>query len=198
MTVNGGLRVRLIKSAVQRYIEDNLDALGWFDAPVTEGGTRQHRQVTFYRKPAKWDEPVELNAVMVHSDDSRDTELELGSGFTEDTYAFYCDVYAEKDSVGEHIAGDVRDILRGLFPSIGCTRPVIRVYDPDHATPLPVTLLQLESVDIQRARNAPHAWQRHWFAVAFTFTDYYDDIVDGTFVNDEFTTFPLDLIDYGA
>lgn len=187
-TINGGRRLRLIKSGVQSYVETHLDQLGWFDAPdVDHGGDpsnpgiRRHRQVTFYRKPAVWDVPVELNAVMVHKGDLTESDLELGSDATEDSHVFYCDVYAEKDSIGEHIAGDVRDILKGRFPSIGCNFATIPIRDIGQATPPVFTTLNLESITVDRSMHAPHAWQQHWYAVQFVLLDTYDDVTEGEF-----------------
>lgn len=174
----GGLRARLIKMAIQGVVEDGLRDLGWFDPTIHDDppGTRRHRPVTFYTKPNKWDEPITLNAVIVAGQDVDGTDGEIGSNLSDDRWFFYVDVYAESDSVAEHIVHDARDILRGKMPSIGRTGAYVDVFDPREATPPFLFRLPVVELAVDRARLSEHPWQAHWYSLSFEVEDdYYDE-----------------------
>lgn len=173
-TYVGGLRVRLINDSMFQLVLNGLGALGWFDT-----GAR-HRPIVMIAEPVRWDEEVQLNTVAVTSTNTTDDELELGSNAAENRHTFYIDFYAEDDSIGRHLIHDVRDVLRGKFPSISRSRPILPVYDFTLATPVETFVCEIENVLVDRAHDFPRAWQRHWFTVRCDVVDVYEDENDDT------------------
>jgi hypothetical protein len=172
MIPTGGLRERLIGESVHQYLRACLTELGW----LTSDRTR--RDVHYLGRPAADGENIELNTLAVFSERVRDTELEMGSGLTENAWQWYADIYAGDEALGVHLSGDVRDILRGKMPSVGAGRPVIPVLDFTMATPVPIFSVQIENVTRDRAPSFTHAWQQFWFMVPFDVVDDYDTEVD--------------------
>lgn len=168
-TFVGGLRTRLIQDSLRSTVEDGLTALGWF------GTARRHRPVHMIDRPPKWDEPIELNSIVAALEGRSEADAEMGSNLTVDTWQVYVDIYAESDTIGLQLSGDVRDILRGKIPSIGRSRSVLDIYDYTQATPPIFTSLELRNVNEDRARNFPHPWQQHWFVVLADLEDEYMD-----------------------
>lgn len=147
----GGLRARLIRDSFLAWLEDGLDSRGWFDVD------RRHGVITLIAKRLDWDEPIEPNLIAVHSysDDEEDTEL--GSTLTERRVGFTVDVLAESEALGSDVIFDVRDLLRGKFPSILRGRPVVPVYDYRQATPTVIFNVHLDEVE---AGRRPREFQR--------------------------------------
>lgn len=168
--VVGGLRARLIRDSAFTMLRDSVDALGWRDAG------RRHKPVLFRAEPVPWDEEVPLNTVAVSQTDVSGDEVELGSNLSEDRWTFYVDLYAEDESVGTHLAHDIRDILRGKIPSIGRNQPLLPVYNLAGETPEDVLFnCEIEDVLVDRANDFPKSWQRYWYVVRFIIVDYYGD-----------------------
>lgn len=162
-TIVGGLRLRLIRLSVYNMVNDALDQLGWFD------GDRRHATVNVSDGP--FDE-ITYNAVALTYDPIDDEDVEMGSNLQENTWTGYADVYAESDALGLHLAGDIRDILRGKMPSIGCYRPQVVVYDYTMATPPELFICEIEGVVLDKARDSKHP---NWYSVRFDLVDAYGD-----------------------
>lgn len=169
MIYTGGLRARLIKDSVFNTVKDALTELGWFDPG------REHLPVTLLPEPLDDDVQIRPNLVSLDDDAILSTEAEMGSNMANHDWDMVFDVYAESDSLGQHLAIDIRDILQGRFSTIGRRAPVINVYDYTQATPVEIFKCELENVSYDRARSATKSWQKHWFVVFFTVLDSYDD-----------------------
>lgn len=168
-TLVGGLRSRMIADSLSNMIEDGLRDLGWLDAD------RNHKPLRKADRPRTWDQPIEVNSLVISLEDQDDTPGEMGSNYTVDSWTVYIDFYAESDPLGLQVQGDIRDILRGKIPSIGRTDSILDVYDYRMATPTVFTTCQIDNVLADRARDFPNAWQAHWFVVR---CDLEDDFMD--------------------
>lgn len=166
----GGRRTRFISDSFYEMVRSSMEALGWFD----DG--RQHSSIEMVRVDPNWDEPTKLNTLALLDSDIVDDDLEMGSNYTEDRWTVYADFYGEDDSIGKHVAGDLRDILRGKMPSIGRSRPIVPVYDFS-VTPDPPFLfnVEIENVVLDRSHNATKPWMKHWYSVRAELVDGYGD-----------------------
>lgn len=169
MPFYGGLRQRLIKDSVYNHVRDCLDTIGWFDAG------RQHKPIAMRAKPAEFDEEIALNTLVIAPEDLSEDDWEMGSRMAEHTWTFYVDFYAENDAIGQHLVGDVKDILAGRFPTAGATRSRIPVYDYTQATPPIVFYVDIEEPLIDRAHDFPKDYQKFWYACRFFVVDTYGE-----------------------
>ena len=165
MTVNGGLRSRLILDSLYHLIDDSLNALGWYDSG------RQHLPVSVTAEPINNNEEVPLNTIGVELDSSSDTDLEVGSNATIDDWLCYVDVYAENPAIGLELSNDIRDILRRQHPSINRDRAVLDVYDYRLATPTVLFTAFITNVRVDRARDWIQLWKQNWVSLSFTLSD---------------------------
>lgn len=162
-TVTGGLRSRLIERSLALTVREILDTLGWFDPG------RQHRPVNLVSHQYDIDEEVPINTVAVFCDDVEEEGIELGTNLAEHTTDLWVDVYAENDSVGKHLADDIRDGLGGRLA--GRTDPSFVVTDLDDNE---IFTIEIEGLRRSRARDFPNPWQRHWYTVFARLVDAYD------------------------
>lgn len=168
----GGYRARIIQDSTHAMMRDALDALGWMDA------TPAHQAVNLVAEPVDSHEHVPFNTVAVYFANVGDTDLELGSNASEDRWFGVVDIYAEDEAIGRWLSHDVRDILRGKFPSIGRTQANVQVIDYDLATPVVVFVVDIENVAGDRALARGRAFEEFWWVVAFeAVDDYYDEVV---------------------
>lgn len=167
MTIQGGLRHRLIKDSLFNMIHDSLDMVGWFDSG------RNHLPINMVARQVPDDEEIPLNTLSLSSGDLDEQEWETGSMMAEHTWIFYVDFYAENDALGSHVIGDVRDIVAGRFEDAGRTRPNFPVYDYRDATPPIAFYCDIEEVLVDKATDFPRPWQKHWYACRFMVVDYY-------------------------
>lgn len=165
----GGLRRRFIHDSIEKMLRDSLTALGWFNAG------RQHAPLSISPKPAKWDDPIDFNTLSVDIAANADTDAEMGSNLTEDRRTVWIDFYAENESLGEHVCGDIADICRGKMASAGRTRPNLDVLDFRVSSPPHLFYCEIENVVEDRARNFPHPWQQFWYVVRFELIDTVGD-----------------------
>jgi hypothetical protein len=173
MTVDfttGGKRDRLIRDAVAGVVKDGIDSLGWLS------GTRKHLPINWRDEAiTETDTVVPLNTITLVSDSERDEERELGTNATEDRWSFWVDFYAENEDIGREMIGDVRDILRGKYPSIGRTAPVVLVYDPLSDPPELLFGLEIENVEPDRPpRQTQRPFEQFWFTCSFDVVDERD------------------------
>lgn len=170
-TVAGGLRARLLRDSFRNMIEAGLSEIGWFDID------RQHRPVRLVAAPANWDEPIEPNLIAVSTTDTEDFELELGSDAARTVIPFFIDVYAEDEAVGESLSGDIRDIVRGRYPSIGRVRATFDIYDYRQATATPIGYCLINDVNRNRqATRVERAYLSNWFTVTCNVEDHYTGV----------------------
>jgi hypothetical protein len=174
--VRGGIRTRLILDSARLTILSGLGRLGWFDGTVYDNppGPRRHRPLQFVARPHAWDEPIYANAIAISTDDVYDNPLGLG-GEVEDVLEVWIDIFAENDTLGWQIAGDVRDIAIGKYPELNRTGPVLDVYDLRQATPTAFTQVDIAEVEVDRAEGEARQWQAHWFMVRINLEDDYAD-----------------------
>lgn len=165
----GGLRLRLLRDSVEYMINNALDDLGWFDSG------RQHDPVTIISAPSDWDEPIEFNSIAISLLEASDEDAEMGSNLTNDRHKCWIDIYAQSRDVADHLAGDIRDILRGKMPSIGRTGPVMDLMDLRLATPVSLATVLIEDVRKDRPENPPNVWQKHMVMVSCELEDSYQD-----------------------
>jgi hypothetical protein len=166
-SLTGGLRDRLVDDAVHLMLRDALTALGWL-APAAH-----RREVTLIAAPVQADVEIVPTTVSVVREDLAYDLIELGSQLSEDRSIHYVDIYGENDAVAKHLAGDLRDILRGKMPAIGRTAPVVAVFDRTQ-TPVPAEPafhVEIEDVVMERAREVSRAWERYWWMIRFDVVD---------------------------
>lgn len=166
----GGLRLRLIADNFENMLRTSLDDLGWFDSG------RKHKDVVLISKPLNPDEEIKPNMIGISAEDRYGIGWELGSEFEETTWEFYIDIFAESNSVGVHLAGDVLDICKGKLSSIGRDRPNLEVLDLTMATPTTLFYCNFDTIEMARQRvwNKPH--QQFWWTVLVEVVDaYYDE-----------------------
>lgn len=160
----GGIRDRLIRDAAAKYLQDALGLLHWFESA-------NPAKVTFVDHAVAPGTEVPLGTMSLSMDNTPvDDEMELGSNFGEYRYVLYVDLYGHDEDSGRQISGDVRDILLGKHPSIGCDFPILPVYDTTTSpTPIdPAFEVLIEKVEADRAiRDINRPWQEFWFVVKF-------------------------------
>ena len=158
MAYSGGKRKRLVKDNFYNMLYASMDSLDWFDTN-------------------KFIRPVEMVPEQIDStEDLFDRPMELGSDLTEDRWSVAIDVFAERESVGVHLAGDIHDILRGKMAAIGRTSASFAVYDliadPDEI----LFYVDIENVEIGRARNYNETFNKYWWVIICELVDtYYDE-----------------------
>src|SRR5690606_2572823 len=119
------------------------------------------------------DEEIKPNKVSVSAEDMLSEEWEMGSSMEEHRWDFYVDIFAENDAIGLHLAGDVQDLVKGMMPDIGRSRPHLEVLDLRQATPSRLFFCQLEGVQLAKVRHWGHPWTQHWYTVLVEVVDYY-------------------------
>ena len=177
MSYTGGLRARLISDSVYHLLYNALEARGWFNS------SRPYRPITVRTEAVDNDVEIPLNTLVIHETVTRDEEAEMGSNLGEVTTTYYVDFYAENRALGKEVIHDVRDILTGRMAVIGRTETVLPVYDWTLATPALLFVCEIEDVVVDQAKDFPKPWQKHWWACRFDLVDYYNDDVDGLWMD---------------
>lgn len=167
--VAGGLRDRLVQESLYHHVWDGLDALGWFSA------SELRYPLMFEAEAVDDDEEIQLNTLALAPEDISGSDAELGFNSSDDRRVFYFDLYAESDAVGKHVIGDVRDLLRGRFPSLGYDSPTVAVLDWRLATPTELFFCHVEQVVDDRAHGFSEPWRRHWFSLRCELVDEFWD-----------------------
>ena len=171
----GGIRTRLISDNFYEMVRKSLASLHWFDAG------RNHSAIELARGEQDWSTPIPINTLAISEVDIVGDDAEMGSNLTEDRWTAYVDFYAEDDSLGTHMAGDVRDILRGKMGSIGRSAAILPVYDFTQVAdidndPAPFLFnVEIENVVQDRAHNQSRPWMEHWFSIRCDLVDTYGD-----------------------
>ena len=162
MTLEGGLRDRMILESILHAIEDNMTTQGWFAAG------RHHEPITIVDEYPNDDDEVAVNTIAFSMGNVYREIAELGSNATEVMIPLFIDIYAESDGLGRHVAGDIATFMQqqGGFP----------IYDYSLSTPSSSFSVNLEENSVQTVRpaRAINPWQRHWFTVTAVFVDFQD------------------------
>ena len=171
MAYVGGKRQRLIKDNFARDIEAGLTTLGWFDAG------RNHQPVKVISDQLDPAVEIKPNIVGITIEDIHPQEIEMGSYLEESTISSFIDIFAEGNSVGQHLVGDVFDLLRGKFTSIkdNPLLPILDLGQPD----LPLLFnCYYENFEIQKNRSWSSSYNQHWWTIGVDIIDYYMDDTD--------------------
>ena len=170
----GGIRERLVLDSIYHTLYDSLEALGWFDSG------RKHTAISFTGDATPQDTEIDLNTITLSDEDMDETDLELGSTSVETRWTMYVDFFAENNSIGKAVAGDIRDILGGRMSTIGRDDASIQVLDYRLATPTALFRVHIEDILQDKAHDFPKPWQKHWYTVRFVVYDAYDDEAVGS------------------
>jgi hypothetical protein len=159
----GGLLDRVVFDSFVRMVRESLDQLGWFDVAAS-GRT----PLTLLTTPVEFHDEIPTNAAIIQFEDHYDDPGEIGSTLTFDRTMAWVDIYPESLALGRHLAGDVRDILRGKMPSIGRDDPSFEVLDlPGGVDPPPVLfLVDITDVEIHREPKPSTTPGRFWVSVS--------------------------------
>lgn len=165
----GGRRARLIKDNVYNFVKNGLTELDWFDTPS------EHLPLVMHPKISPWDVEVTPNTITVSTENAIDTEAEMGSSFAEHRWQYFVDIFAEDDSVGLHLATDVKDMLIGHMTVISEYGPDIAVYDLSisSATPVELFTVEVENISMDKGRFYESAAKKFWWQIAFDIVDAY-------------------------
>lgn len=164
MTVTGGLRKRLIKDNLYFAMYNSLEALGWFENTMSEN------PVTLITEQIDSSQEITPNKIGLSSEDITGEDIELGSNLTEDSWEIYFDIFAESESIGVHLSGDIYDILRGKSPH---SIDVLNVYDLTQTGQPLLFTCQIEDTEIGRVREWEKPYNKYWWVVGCMVKDIY-------------------------
>lgn len=165
-TPAGGLRDRLIFTALFETVEEIISTLGWLDSG------RQHLPINLIGRAVDEHETVPLNTLAVSAEGVDGEDGEMGSLLEEQRHPYFVDFYAEDDAVGAHLIGDIREALKGKHA--GRTGPVLHVFDSTLATPALAFSCVIENVVSDRAHGFTEEYRRHWYSVSLDIVDDVD------------------------
>ncbi len=163
----GGDRHRLIVDSLFNMVKNCLDQLSW----TTQ--TSWHQAVRMLPDAVDDEDEVVFNTVAMSDEDIVPTPIELGSSMTQDSWSVWFDCFCENAIVGKALAHDIRDILAGLHPDVGRSQGGLLVMDYRLATPMPIFSVDIEKVDLLRAKDFPKDWQRFYWVVRCEILDEY-------------------------
>ena len=169
MIYTAGHRARLVKDNLFNFLESGLTDLGWFDAD------RQHAALRLLADAEPWDEEIKPNVVAISTEGVRDIDMELGSMLAEHHWSYYIDLIAETESLGLHLATDVRDMIQGRITTLTMPGPYVPVYDLSiqSATPVQIATVEIADVVMDKGRIYTKADKKYWWQIAFTVIDDY-------------------------
>lgn len=156
MAPEGGLRDRLVHESLTELLRSCLSDLGWFN--TVDPAVR--RPVNLRTMPARLDEEIQPNVVVVTPGDDDTEDVELGSTLAEHTREYWVEVYAEDEAILNHLRGDIEAILRGKHPGCGRDAPTMDLIDWTVATPVKIGTMLIEGVRGDRPRIINRPWQQ--------------------------------------
>jgi hypothetical protein len=157
----GGLRDRMIHESILQNLKAQLTTLGWF------GVTRQHSAIVMIDEFPDENSEVQPNTLAVSLGDGGGVPRELGNKDESHELTLFVDFFAEDDSVGREMRGDVYAYFRG-----NQTQPV---YDYRDAIPSQFgTVDVLDDIEKRKPERAINKWQKHWYVVSITVVDERD------------------------
>ena len=161
----GGLRRRLIKDNLYLMLYNSLDALGWFDTSISS--------MSVELVPEQIDSLTEItpNKVGIASEDFVSEEYEMGSYLDEDVWEIFVDIFAEGESVGVHLSGDIYDIFRGKIA--GRSGPNLNVYDLTATGEPYLFTCGLQEIELSRVREWEKPFNKYWWVIRCEVVDYY-------------------------
>lgn len=156
----GGLRDRLIHQSLMNNLEAELTTLGWFDAG------REHAPIVMVDEFPNDNDEVVFNTLAFSMGDGAGVDRELGNNDETHELIFFVDFFAENDSVGRHLRGDVYEFFRA-----NAAQPVYD-YSTDDSQFGTVEIFQ--DIEKRKPERAVTKWQKHWYVVSFTVVDERD------------------------
>lgn len=165
-TYDAGLRLRFIRDSLFYMVRESMEAAGWFE--------NEPRRAPVELLPEPVDGSVEIvpNKVAMSTDDTTTLEWELGTDMEQLRWDVYFDVFAENESVGIHIVGDIVAILKGKMPSVGRTSSSFDVYDFRDMDEGPIFKCDLEEIDSSRVDPTTNFNKFYW-VIGCQIVDYH-------------------------
>ncbi len=158
-TPTGGLRDRLIHESLFQALKTELTTLGWFDSG------REHLPITLIDEYPDENEEVAFNTMTFSMGDGGGNDSEIGANSEDFEMVIFVDFFAEGDSIGRHVRGDVYEFFR--------TNRILPVYDYSSVgTPQEFEVEVQDDIDMRKPDRAVNKWQKHWYVVSFTVVDY--------------------------
>lgn len=132
----------------------------WLGRSKDEDDTGVFRKVILLSEPHEPTVEITPNAVAfeLHSIDTEPAEI--GSRLVRGTHALDVDIYAENDTIGRMLRGDILGALAQA------TLPIFDGETGDDATPTILGYMDFERVRGDKAHGFSDAWRRHWFTVS--------------------------------
>ena len=149
--VRGGLIDRYVRESIFEHANTELTARGWFDVG------REHAPIIVTYEFPQDDSPVETNTLAMSVGDSEADYVELGSTNFQKTHTYIFDFFAENDSLGSQLIGDLMDYF--------IIEPNLAIYDYQDAKAI---IMYAEVIDAftDRANRVTQPWQKHWNSLA--------------------------------
>lgn len=157
MTI-GGARDRFIHESIKNNAVDHLTILGWFDSG------RQHSPIVVIDEFPDENAEVAPNTLAFSLGDGSGVDLELGNNDESHEMVMFIDFFAESDSVGRHLRGDIYEFFRAN------ERQPVFDYD-SVGEPQFAQVEILDDIEKRKPDRAVNIWQKHWYVVSFTILD---------------------------
>lgn len=166
MAFVGGTRDRAVHQSVYNFLKNHLTTLDWFDSG------RAHQPINFIAgRPKQASEAtVPVNTVALVDEEVAVSDFEMGTDGTQNKYKFTLEMYAESDSVGRALMGDVRKLLAGQYPGLSLY-PIIDLMDYSQTPAVYVDYMDVCDI-VWSHPTSKDLYQRFWFQVSWTVTDY--------------------------
>lgn len=166
MSFEGGTRRRLIKDSLALLLDNSLASLGWYEK------NKWFTPVTFIDEPISSSEKVPVNTVSLSFEDDFSEEAELGSNMERVEWEFFVDIYAEDSSVGTHLSGDIRDLLKGKMSGLNRTKSTLEVLDLTQDPSPSAFYCDLEGIESAKVRASEQQHRRDYYTVGGYVVDY--------------------------
>ena len=148
-------------------VHSSLSELGWVNGGLSTS------DVTLLSDQVDPRTEIKPNKVSISAEELSSDEIEMGSNLEQYNWDVYLDIFAEDESVGVHLTGDIYDILRGKMESIGRTGPSFKVYDLRIEDEPYLFTCQLENIEESRVREWDAPFNKYWWVIAVTIVDTY-------------------------
>jgi hypothetical protein len=97
----------------------------------------------------------------------------MGSALDQYSWEIYIDIFAEDESVGIHLSGDIYDVLAGKFGSIGRSDNKLDVYNLTADGEPYLFTCELRNPEVARVREWNKPFNKYWWVIGCTVVDYY-------------------------
>lgn len=149
--VKGGIIDRYVRESVFNAAKGELTTRGWF------GTGRQHKPIIVTYEFPQEDSPVETNTLAMSVGDTDVDYVELGSTNFVKSHVFVFDFFAEDDSVGSELIGDLQDFFY--------YKPNVPIYDYSALTTTIIFYAEVVDAFTDRPRRVTQGWQKHWHSL---------------------------------